>query len=571
MSDNAPVPPSPSRPASPAKRGPSSPRPVSPPTGWKRLLPFRVQRSSAGIRVQVAWKQALATLLVLALMGWIGLAGAAYLFVKYRRDFADVKFTHMLLYPVRQEEYRVARGDFLIERGKDQLKAQNYRDAFYNFRIGASYSPGNRDGRMLLAQFYVVWQRPDLAQNLLLEGLEPNKADREYLQTLFSFLLQRQADQEVIQVSRRLLQELPAGAALDDRGRLIAMACASAQFFRGNYDAAEDTLRQYRLLESADGQILALRIEWERGERDTALSRLQALTEQIPENEQVYAQYAAYLRETGRDDELRRLCVLRQLSFPDRPRPRIDLLYLYDKAKDEPSVQSGIEDLFRDFPNNSEVLLALADFAANTGRPALARRIYEHCKANNLPWEGPALMTVEAHVVAKQYQEALDACRDLIKENPEWGKRFYSVFNGLQAIANYGLGDIEAAQLFLNNFLDQAGVRADNLVAVSNRLISVGAREQARQVLERAVRADPLNQTALVGLITLDLELGQADTLAASLRALLAMRKPPRDLLENAYAKLASDRYLFAPGRGSLLGELRTTITSLPPSVAGSS
>jgi tetratricopeptide (TPR) repeat protein len=227
-------------------------------------------------------------------------------------------------------------------------------------------------------------------------------------------------------------------------------------------------------------------------------------------------------------------------------------------------VQTGITELFRDFPDNGEVLLALADFAANTGRPALARRIYEYCKANNLPWEGPALMTVEAHVVAKEYNEALGACRQMIKDNPEWGKRFYSVFNGLQAIANYGLKDVEAAQLFLSNFLNQAGVRADNLVAVSNRLMTVGAKDQARQVLVQAVRSDPLNQTALVGLIKLDLELGQADSIATNLRTLLTMRKPPRDLLQVAYTKLASDRFLFAPGRAALLQDLRLTITSRP-------
>ncbi len=551
-----------------AKVAASPPRAPSTPRGWKRLLPFRVQRTSGGMRLRIAWRQAILTFVALVLLGWFGLAGMAYLFVKYRRDFSDVRFTHMLFYPARQDEYRAARGDFLIARAKEQLEQQQYREAFYNLRVGSAQSPGNRDGRMLLAQFYVVWQRPDLAHRLLVEGLDANRHDREYLQTLFSFLLQRQADHEVIAITADLLGTANPGPTIDERTRLIAMARATAQFFRGNYDAAEDTLRIYRLLESPDGQILALRIEWERGERDLALARLQALTEQMPDNEQVYAQYAAYLREAGRDDELRRLALVRQIAHPDRPRPRIDLLYLYDKAGDEANVQSGIADLFRDFPKNSEVLLALADFAANTGRPELARRIYEFCRENNLPWEGPALMTVEAYVVARRFHEALEACREMIRDNPEWGRRFFSVFNGLQAIANYGLRDVEAAQLFLNNFLNQPGVRADNLVAVSNRLMSVGARDQARQVLTQAVRADPLNQTALVSLIRLELELGHTDTLSAHLRSLLSMRKPPRELLETAYTRLASDRYIFAPGRGSLLEELRTTIVAQPQTTA---
>ncbi len=535
----------------------------APPEGWRKLLPFQVQRTDSGLRVIVDWKRAVLTVLAMAVLGWLGASGAAYLFVKYRRGFTDVQLGHMLFYPWRQEQYRVARGDFIIEEAKTALKAQKYREAFQGLRMGASLSPGNRDGRMLLAQFYVVWQRPDLAQKLLVEGLESNRRDLEYLKALFSFLLQRQADAEVVRITQELLTDAPvAGEANSEQVQMTAMARATAQFFRGNYDAAEDTLRQYRLGETVDGQILALRIEWERGERDVALGRLQALTEQIPENEQIYAQYAAYLRETGRDDELRRLCVLRQLSFPDRPRARIDLLYLYDKAGDEAGVSAGVESVFLDFANNGEVLLALADFAANTGRPALARRIYDHCKQNNLPWEGPALMTVEAHVVARQYRESLEACRQMIKDNPEWGKRFYSVFNGLQAIANYGLNDIEAAQLFLSNFLNQAGVRAENLVAVSSRLISVGAKDQARQVLAQAVRADPMNQTALAGLIRVDLELGEADSLPANLRILLTMRKPPRELLANAYTMLASDRYLFAPGRAGLLDELRLTMVN---------
>ena len=564
MSETTPRPAAAASQVSAAKLDPNALRPA-PPEGLRKLLPFQIHRADSGLRIIVDWKRAMATVFVLALLGWLGAAGTAYLFVKYRRGFSEVRISHMLLYPWKQAEYRVARGDFIIEEAKAELEGQNYREAFHGLRMGTSLSPGNRDGRMLLAQFYVIWQRPDLAQKLLVEGLELNRRDPEYLKALFSFLLQRQADAEVVRITEGLLMDAPTSEdGISEQVQMTAMARATAQFFRGNYDAAEDTLRQYRLNDTVDGRILALRIEWERGERGVALGRLQALTEQIPENEQIYGQYAAYLRETGRDDELRRLCVLRQLSFPERPRARIDLLYLYDKAGDEASVAAGVEALLQDFAGNSEVLLALADFAANTGRPALARRIYDHCKQQNLPWEGPALMTVEAHVVARQYRESLEACRQMIKDNPEWGKRFYSVFNGLQAIANYGLKDTDGAQLFLTNFLNQAGVRAENLVAVSNRLIGVGAKDQARQVLAQAVRADPMNQTALAGLIRIDLDLGEADTLPVNLRTLLLMRKPPQELLQDAYDKLASDRYVFLPKRALLLNELHRAILSRP-------
>lgn len=542
---------------------PTDSDPVSPLTGWQRLIPITLKHTRKGTRVHVAWRQALITLVVLTLVAWLGAACSAYLFVKYSRGFSEVKFTHMLLMPWKLDEYREARGEFLIGQGNIELKDQKYREAFYSLRVGVSLSPKNREGRMLLAQFYVAWQRPDLARRILLDGLEYNQGDIEYLKALFAYLLQQQSDFELVTITTGLLATAGPTPQIDERIRLIASARSTALFFRGNYDEAEDTLTRFRLDEAPDGKLLLLQIEWERGEQSMVLEQMEALTTKFPTYEQIYTQYATYLREAGREDDLRRLCVLRQIRFPDRPRPRIDLLYLLDKTKgDEERMQTDIESIFENYPKNAELLLALADFAANTGRPALAFRIYNHCKANNLSWEGSALMTVEAHIVAKDYQAAIIAARQMLKDNPEWGKRFYSVFNGLQAIANFGMDDVSSAQIFLNNFLNQSGVRADNLVAVSNRLMGVGAKTEARQVLDQAVRSDPLNQSAIVGLIKLDIEIGNGDELAVNVRTLLAMRKPPRQLLGSAYKSLGSDRNLFASGRTALLDDLRKTITA---------
>lgn len=528
--------------------------------GWKKLLPLRLQRTNRGTRLRVAWKQAILSLLLLLALGWTSLASGAFFFVKYRRGFPDVKFVHMLLYPLKKEAYRASRGDYLVVEGKRLLAEQKYRDAFDSFGSGLALSPGNREGRLMLSQFYTTWQRPDRAERILVDGLTYHAENKDYLQTVFTFLLQRQSDFELIDITGDLLAQAPVNEPVDERVRLVVLARATALFYRGNYDEAEALLAKYGVQASPDAQLLQIRIDWDRGDRETALAKLSTISAQAPENEQIYAQYAAFLREIGRDGEMRRLAILRQIAHPDRPRPRIDLLYLYSKAGDEVSVKRGVDELFADFSDNSDALIALADFAANTGRPELARSIYEHCKSRHLPWEGPALMTVEAYVVAKQYRQALAACDQLIKENPEWGKRFQSVFNGLQAIANFGMNDEEAANLFLGNFLNQTGVRAENLVAVSNRLISVGANRQARQVLAQAVKSDPLNQGALTSLIRIDLQAGHADTVAAHLRTLMTMRKPPRDLLESAYRKLGSDRFLFAPGRAELLDELRKTI-----------
>jgi hypothetical protein len=160
--------------------------------------------------------------------------------------------------PWKLDEYREARGEFLIGQGNIELKDQKYREAFYSLRVGVALSPKNREGRMLLAQFYVAWQRPDLARRILLDGLEYNQGDIEYLKALFAYLLQQQSDFELVTITTGLLATAGPTPQIDERIRLIASARATALFFRGNYDESEDTLTRFRLDEAPDGKLLLL-------------------------------------------------------------------------------------------------------------------------------------------------------------------------------------------------------------------------------------------------------------------------------------------------------------------------
>ena len=537
----------------------SSIRSANQPKGLRRFLPFSVRESAEGWQIQIYWKQLGLALVVLALCGWFGGAAAGYVFIKFKRGFTEVRYTDILFF--RRKAYQEASGDFLIKNAQAQIKEQKFREAFYGLRVGLTKSPANKEGRLLLAQFYGLWKRPDLTRQTLLDGFAYHQNDNDYLKILFTFLLQQQDDQQVLAYYKTLLGN---DDTITSRNQLVALAAASSCYFRGNYDESESILRRYQLEGSRDGRLLVARINWDRGAKDLAIDQLHVLSGELPNDEEIYNQTVAYLRDAGRDNEARRESFIRALANPKNARARIDQLYAFQKEGDTAAVKTNTEEIFRDFSGDANALLALADFAANSGDPALARRIYNHTKARNMNWEGAALMTVEANIVSKKYQTALELVRELLKENPEWGKRFYAVFNGLQAIANYGLGDAEAAQLFLNNFLSQANVRADNLIAVSKRLLAVGAKTQARQVLEQATQADPLNQAALTNLIQLDLDLNNTTPLAVNVRKLLAMRKPSRELLRTAYIRLGSDLFLFAPDRTALLQDLTNALNASP-------
>jgi hypothetical protein len=529
-------------------------------TGWRRLLPLSISETAGGRRVRIRLLAALVWILVGVMLLWLGGAGAALLHLKYRRGFEAATYPMMLRLPLPGGYKRMqeARGTYLIDSALAAMKAGKWDSVVGNLRQGIARAPAHKEGRLLLAQLFAspqVFNRPELAQQFIIEGLQYHRKDAEYVRSLFGYLMQRQEDAEIERIATGMLKDV--APPLDELERYSALALVTAQFQRGDFDSVEANLERYRLNDSLDSVILRVRMDWERGERELALQRLRALHAQVPQNEEIYASLSTYLRESGLDNELRRLCLLRQISYPDQPRAQLDLLYVLDRAGEKARVDTEADALFTRFADNPAGLTALCDFAANSGRSALARRIYEHCIARQLPWEAPALMLVEAQIVARQYQTSLDTTRELFAQHPEWGKRFYATFNGLQAIAHYGLGDTEAAQLFLNNFLNKGSARAENLIAVANRLKAVGATAQARQALAKASQIDELNQTALINLIRLDIEAGDAESAVVSLRRLLTMRKPPRELLNRSFEQLASDQYLFVPDRASLLTDLR--------------
>ena len=495
-------------------------------------------------------------LLALAAVGHGTLVTGAYLFVRYQRGFTSVAYLD-LLWPGRWPRYRMTSGDHLITVAEQQLAAGDWQGGFARLRAGVAKSPANRRGRLLLHELWLTRKRTDLAEQVLLDGLPLLQHDPEYLQVLFHHLLQEQKDDLVRQLADQILTSAGCPSAVQS---VAAMATASAGYFRGNYDQAEAILTRHRLSLTPEGRLLTAQIEWERGYHDLALVEIRALAQDFPTSEPCLVQLGAWLRASGATAEYRRLCVLRRLAAPDRPEPRVAFLYALQEAGAESELAAETEALLRDFAHDEAALTSLAEFASTTGNPALARRVYDHCRVRGLAWDAPAFLMVEARIVARDYRGALELSHELLGENPAWAKRYHTLLNSLQAIAYFGLHDRASARLYLENFLGQADLRADNLLAVAQRFIAVDAGPEARLTLEHAVRADPLNQAALTRLVSLELELGELDSVPDHVVRLTTMRQPAGDVLRAAAARLGSDRLLFSRQREAALAAIQSAL-----------
>ena len=508
-------------------------------------------------RYRVWWRRVALAFFLAAIVAYLALAGAALAFVRLVQKVDHAKFTDVAL-PWRWNEYRIARGDQNIAAAESLAASGRRLEALLLVRAGVARAPRNRDGRLLLAQLLSEANRPDVARQVLLEGAAFHHTDPAYLGPLFAFLLQHQRDATVIAIARKYP---PASSATRASDQLIALAAATASYFRGNYDAADDFLHTVpELSSSRDGRLLAAKIENDRGYRDLALLRLRELAAEFPNDIEVHAELAANLDRHSFADEVRRAALAFQIAHPALPGPRLELIRAYRRAGELDRATREADAFIRDFAADPSALLALADLAANTGDVPLARRLSDQAVTQKLPWEAHAILAVEALVVARDFHGAISAGQDLLQKNPDWTKSYQPVVNSLLAIAHFGLADTNSARLLLTNYLNQSYLRAENLLAIAQRLGDVDAADHARATLVRAIAVDPLNQAALTRLVELDLNLNRIDELPAHLLDLLAMRRPSPDIMRVAQHKLGSDLFLFSQERPAALEAVRVAL-----------
>jgi tetratricopeptide (TPR) repeat protein len=519
--------------------------------------PITRRPAEKGAFVVIHWQRLLVAVIIGLTASWVLSTFSAFLFIKYFRGFTEVRYPE-LFWPNRWAEYRVNEGNYYITHANELLLQSEAVSALQYLRSGVAKAPANAAGRTTLAGLYLAFRRPDLARETLLDGLSYLSADPSYCETTLSFLLSVQEDDKLLEAANAILG---ASATANALCRPIAATyAATAAFNRGNFDLTEDLLTQHHLRESQDGTILQARIEWERGYPELALLQLREHLSRHPSHDSARALLASYYRTLNRPDEWESTIVERLVNAPLAAAPRIEYLYLHHQRGDTIRLERESGAYLDAFHRDTPALLLLADFAANTGHPALARQVQQILAGRNENSGPAALMVAEACLAAGDYPGALTLIGGYTRQYPEWTTQFAPVFSGLQCVALYGLDKKDEARLSLDRLLGQKNLRADNLLAVANRLTALGAHDLAIATLRRAIETDPLNQPALAHLIRLETDQGAMATLPGHLERYLRTRKPSREILAHAYEVIGRDRYLFLPGQNDLLASLRLAL-----------
>jgi tetratricopeptide (TPR) repeat protein len=489
----------------------------------------------------------------MCLVAWIAKSWALYHFFKDVREFEDVAFTDMILFPMNRSNVRIQQGDYQIDQGKAALEREDYRRAYALLREGVVRSPANLEGRMLLAQIYAGW-RPDLAAELLVEGIEEGKNDAGYVRLMLMLLLAQKEDAQILELTESLMAEdLP-----PDIMQVLAVSRLQSSMMRGRFDIVRQLFEETNLSQTMDGVMLGIQLYQRAGRDELAVEILKSAINAIPKenSDPLYSQLLGVLKDQEMYTEAREVALELVIRNPLDWTPRVRLIDILSASELYERRDREIEALIKEHRNDEQAMIALTQLAAEYGNMSAASRLYEIALENGYSLGLFSLTLAEAHIQADNHERAIDLCNELIREDPAWMLNSESSFNAIRSLAYFGKGDPELGNLYLKNFIGSKRANANQLFFAARRFRDRGFVEQARRILEEAYAREPNNELILATFIEVEMSLGVYFSLEDHLNALLTLRRPDYDLIGNIHETLQSDRFLYTENRLQLLESL---------------
>jgi tetratricopeptide (TPR) repeat protein len=473
----------------------------------------------------IFWRRVVVASLVFLLGSWLALAGGAWAFLRYHREYHDASYVDLALYPWRSEQFRTGLARHYLALGHEAVEKQNYREGYALLMAGLRRVPEDLGARKKVAVMQVRYGFLHRALDTLVDGL-PYNPDLDYLKMVFGWLLEAKEDERVIATVKKIL---PAKPDADLKHLFAALQIATAHFERGRYDETERVVNEWGLTNSLEGQLLLAKCEAERGFPERAVQRLEREIARFSKRDELYLELVRVHRVQGNHAEARRYSLLRQFNDPRSPGPRIDVLHAYHEIDDRAAEVREIETFFTDFATNARALDMLSWFAAVTHQPTLLQRVRILAQSQQFPVDTIILAQVQEALDREAYREALD-----VIDGAQIDKKTYQgqLVEGMRAIALFGIADLQGGHRAIVGFTENARLRASDALLFARQLRLLGVAQEARALLDRACTLDPFNEPALAELVRLDTEASERSALAEHLPKLLKMRKPPRAVLE---------------------------------------
>jgi hypothetical protein len=389
------------------------------PGEWRLGLFGRYQRKSGrgtglavSVRGLICWGFLAATLAYFV--------GAGYVWWKLERNpYNFVRYTDILLYPVKRKEISELRGKALIAEGMDDLKAQKWREGVMKLRIGLDKFPRDLKARLEIAKFFLAAKVRPKAQEMLVGGLDYGWPGRYFLESAVSVATAGEDQELIIELcDRALALHDPSRHSAADR-RWVVETRIRALLAEGRSDDAlaltekesatldTDTLSEFRLLALFQAkravEAVSFAEDWRKRAGDTPrILRLLA---------------RAYREAERKEDMFETLDVLRD-NEPSDPRTHVFAMIQIFMAGDEVRGRALLDDYIFRFGGTPANFSLAAEPLGEIGQLAALDVLLAEARDRGLRDLRLAAARLDALITARRWTDATQQITDIRASMP---------------------------------------------------------------------------------------------------------------------------------------------------------
>ena len=477
---------------------------------------------------------------------------------RYGRNAENARFADVLL-PPRWPRFERAKADKLYANAIVARGAGDVWGAIRCLEAALRHDPAHLPARLSLARGWTAVGRHAAALDTMRSGSVYHRNHPKFLEELLLVLRAQHRDDEIVSVANGVLSD-PASTVV---ARSLAKVAARVACYERNYFDRLGPTTDSTLGDRRASQLLEARISWQQGFHELAIVQLRTSFASDPADEASQLLLASWLGQCDRPDEARRALLELCLARPGSIAGRIALIRAYRTANAPLQAEATLGETLVTFAADRGALMALADDAVLRADDALCRRIRDVARASAFATEPFDLMIAEAQI---RRGDARAAIATLQGADANWDEaerqQFAPLADGLRGCALIATGEHQLGRAVLS--AAESHVAPTIAVAIAELLLARGNPQTAREILGRAARSAPLEDSlALTRLIETELVLNRLEELPANITRFASMRRPSPHVLRVAQHKLGSDQLLFSSDRDPALQTVNESLARL--------
>ena len=450
--------------------------------------------------------------------GYFAIAG--YVFWKLdRRPYNFVRYTDILLYPVRYKQIDDLRGQGAIAEGFDELKKGNWRAGIMDLRIGLEKHPRDLKARLEVAKFFLAAKLRVKAQETLFQGLEHGYPGKAYLEAAIGVVSAGEDYDLVIELCDRALKLYdPARNAASDRRWLLEQRIRALLTEKRNDEALAFAEAQAGEVDDSVLSELRLLALLQAGRFSEATSFVEAWRARVGPTSQVLRLQARSYREAGRTEDMARVLEELRHDSPADPRIRVFSIVQNLMAGRVDDARTQLDDYIFRFGGTLENYLLLADPLAEIKRLPEIETLLAAAAERGL--FDARLPVARLHVLIHQrrWAEAKTQLDEIRAKLPSSAVGRATYLELLQNLIDAASDPAEGAQTTLTDFVAVRQLPMSAYRQCLEVLRATGRIQTAREMVRLAEGVFPNNRYLAETRASLDTELAAASAAAEAAR-----------------------------------------------------